>query len=243
MRPSKCQFGMSHCVYLGHVVGNGIVCPEPSKIESVKSFPIPQTKKQVRAFLGLTGYYRKFIPNYAEIALPLMDLTRKNAPNKIEWSAELNKSFELLKAELCSAPVLVSPDFSRPFILQTDASDRGIGAVLSQCDKSGADHPIAYFSRKLMPREEHYSTIEKECLAIELGVKAFKVYLLGKPFTVQTDHRALEWLDRLKEDNAHLNRWSLLLQSYQFKVSYRAGKANANADALSRIDYSTSAIN
>lgn len=189
---------MSHCVYLGHVVGNGIVCPEPSKIKSAKSFQIPQMKKQVRAFLGLTGYYLKFIPNYAEIALPLTDLTRKNAPNKIEWSHELNKSFELLKAELCSAPELASPDFSRPFILQIDVLDRGIGAVLSQCDVSGADHPITYYSRKLLPQKEYYSTIEKEFLAIKLGVKAFKVYLLGKPFTVETDHRALEWLDCLK---------------------------------------------
>ena len=242
-KPSKCQFGMSHCVYLGHIVGNGVVRPEPSKIESVQSFPIPQVKKQVRAFLGLTGYYRKFIPNYATIALPLTDLTRKNAPNKIEWSSELDAAFKLLKSELCSSPVLASPDFSRPFVLQTDASDRGVGAVLSQCDESGSDHPVAYFSRKLLPREERYSTIEKECLAIKLGVKAFKVYLLGKPFMIQTDHRTLEWLDRLKEDNARLTRWSLLLQPYQFTVCHRAGKANANADALSRINYSTSATN
>ena len=109
-KPSKCQFGMSHCIYLGHIVGNGFVRPEPSKIESVRSFPIPQTKKQVRAFLGLTDYYRKFIPNYATIALPLTDLTRKNSPNKIEWSSELNTAFELLKSELCSSPVLASPD-------------------------------------------------------------------------------------------------------------------------------------
>ena len=191
----------------------------------------------------MTGYYRKFIPNYATIALPLTDLTRKNSPNKIEWSSELDAAFGSLKSELCSAPVLASPDFNRPFILQTDASDRGVGAVLSQCDDEGLDHPVAYFSRKLLPREERYSMIEKECLAIKLGVKAFKVYLLGKPFMVQTDHRALEWLDRLKEDNACLTRWSLSLQPYQFTVCHRAGKANANADALSRIDYSTSATN
>ena len=130
----------------------------------------------------MTGYYRKFIPNYVTISLPLTDLTRKNY------------AFGSLKSELCSAPVLASPDFNQPFILQTDASDRGVGAVLSQYDDAGLDHPVASFSRKLLPREECYSIIE-ECLAIKLGVKAFKAYLLGKPFTVQTDHRALEWLD------------------------------------------------
>ena len=170
----------------------------------------------------------------------MTDLTRKNAPNKIEWSFELDAAFELLKYELCSPPVLVSPDLSRPFVLQTDASDRGVGAFLSQCDESGLDHPVAYFSRKLLPHEERYSTIEKECLAIKLGVKAFKVYLLGKPFTIQMDHRALEWLDHLKEDNACLTRWSL---SLQFTVCHQAGKANANADVLSQIDYSTSTTN
>ena len=152
----------------------------------------------------MTGYYRKFVPNYVTIALPLTDLMRKNAPNKIEWSSELNAAFRSLKSELCSAPVLVSPDFNRPFILQTDASDRGVGAVLSQYNDAGLDHLVAYFSHKLLPREERYSITEKECLAIKLGVKAFKVYLLGKPFIVQTDHRALEWLGRLKEDNARL---------------------------------------
>ena len=111
-----------------------------------------------------------------------------------------------------------------------DVSDCGVGAVLSQC---GLDHPVAYFSCKLLPREECYSTTEKKCLAINLRVKAFKAYLLGKPFTIQTDHRALEWLDCLKEDNAHLTRWSLSLQPYQFTVCHQAGKANANADALS----------
>ena len=235
-KPPKCQLGMSRCTYLGHVVGNGLVCPEPSKIQSVETFPTPANKKQVRRFLGLTGYYRKFIPDYAKIAAPLTDLTRKNKPNQVLWTAECDMAFQELKSILCSSPVLASPDFTRSFILQTDASERGVGAVLSQCDGDGQEHPIAYFSRKLLPREEHYSTIEKECLAIKLGVQAFRVYLLGRPFLIQTDHRALEWLDRLKDNNHRLTRWSLALQPYQFTVTYRAGKANSNADALSRLD-------
>ena len=135
---------------------------------------------------------------------------------------------------MCSDPVLVCPDFGKQFYLQTDASNRGVGAVLSQLDADGLDHPVAYYSRKVMPREEKYSTVEKECLAIRLGVQAFRVYLLGRPFTIQTDHRSLEWLDRLKESNGRLTRWSLSLQPFQFTVLYRKGRCNGNADALSR---------
>jgi hypothetical protein len=235
-KAKKCQIAMEKCTYLGHVVGGGNVYPEHSKIEAVSSFPTPVMKKQVRTFLGMTGYYRKFIPDYATTAAPLTDLIRKNCPNRVEWTPLCEVAFAQLKAHLCSSPVLKGPDFDKQFILQTDASDRGIGAVLSQLDDEGNDHPVAYFSRKLLPREEKYSTIEKECLAIKLSIHAFRVYLLGKEFVIQTDHRALEWLDRLKESNARLTRWSLALQPYQFVVRYRAGKKNGNADALSRVD-------
>ena len=236
VKPKKCQFAMRHCTYLGHIVGNGMVRPEPSKIAAVRSFKRPQTKKHVRAFLGVAGYYRKFIPNFASIATPLTDLIRKDCPNRVVWTPRCEIAFQNLKKQLCSDPVLRSPDFTKQFIVQTDASDRGVGAVLSQLDDNNDDHPVAYFSRKLLPREEKYSTIEKECLAIKLAVHAFHVYLLGRPFTIQTDHRSLEWLDRLKDNNSRLTRWSLALQPYDFQVEYRTGKANANADGLSRIN-------
>ena len=148
------------------------------------------------------------------------------------WTEACATAFHKLQELLCSSPVLRSPDFTRPFILQTDASDCGIGAVLSQEDLEGEEHPIAYFSRKFLPREEWYSTVEKECLAIKLGIQAFRVYLLGKPFVIQTDHRSLVWLDRLKENNARLTRWSLALQPYQFTVQHRSGRANGNAVCL-----------
>ena len=235
-KPKKCQFGMEQCIYLGHVVGNGVVRPEQSKIEAVMNFPTPQTKKQVRAFLGVTGYYRKFIPSFATIAAPLTDLIRKNRPNQVIWTPSCDQAFARLKKLLCSDPVLKSPNFEKEFILQTDASDRGVGAILSQLDDNGDEHPVAYFSKKLLAREEKYSVIEKECLAIKLSIRAFRVYLLGKPFTIQTDHRSLEWLNRLKENNSRLTRWSLELQPYQFTVEYRTGKSNSNADGLSRKD-------
>ena len=119
-------------------------------------------------------------------------------------------------------------------VLQTDASERDVGAVLSQQDDSRSDHPIAYFSRKLLPREERYSTVEKECLAIKLAVQNFPTYLLGHNFRIQTDLCSLEWLDRLKENNAGLTRWSFFLQPYRYTVRYRQGRRNGNADALSR---------
>ena len=141
-----------------------------------------------------------------------------------------DSTFTKLKRRLCTSLVLRSPDFDCPFVLQTDASDRDVGVVLSQFDASGDEHPVGFYSRKLLPREERYSTIEKECLAIKLGMQAF---ILGRRFTVQTDHRSLEWLNRLKDNNSWLTRWSLKLQQYDFCVRHRSGKANANADALS----------
>ncbi len=150
----------------------------------------------------------------------------------VEWERQERE----LKTVLCSSPILYSPDFGREFVLQTDASDRGVGAVLSQQMCDGEEHPIAYYSWKLLPREERYSTVEKECLAVKLGIQAFRVYLLGRPFQIQTDHCSLVWLDRLKESNTCLARWSLALQPYQFTVTYRPGSANNNADALSRME-------
>ena len=201
-KAEKCQFGMGQCTYLGHKVGGGIVEPETSKIHAVESFPKPHTKREVRAFLGLTGYYRRFIPDFASIAAPLSDLTKKQCPNVVKWDTRCEEAFHQLKQSLCSSPVIHSPDFTKEFVLQTDASERGVGAVLSQRDKDGEEHPVAYFSRKLLPREERYSTVEKECLAIKLAVHMFRVYLLGRKFVIQTDHRSLEWLDRLKENNS-----------------------------------------
>ncbi|KAL5509594.1 hypothetical protein EMCRGX_G004988 [Ephydatia muelleri] len=140
------------------------------------------------------------------------------APTDVTWTAKCETAFQELKRLLCYTPVLASPDFEKPFILQTDASNSeyGVGAVLSQRDALGCDHPIAYFSRKLLPREVRYSTVEKECLAIKLGMETFRVYLLGRKFIVETDHRSLVWLNKLKESNSRLTRWSLALQPFNY---------------------------
>ena len=160
-----------------------------------------------------------FVRPEASISAP------KSAPNSISWTEKCDQGFNLLKEMLCSTLVLNCPDFTAPFILQTDASDRGVGAVLSQHGADGQEHPIAYFSRKYTSREQNYSTIEKECLAIKLATHAFRVYLLGREFTVETDHRALEWLHRLKDSNPRLCRWSLTLQPFKFSVQHKAGSS------------------
>ena len=149
------------------MIGSGGVEPEPSKVAVVNRFETPKTKTQVRTFLGITGYYRRFIPNYAAVALRLTELTKKCAPTQVIWTAQCEAAFQELKRLLCSAPILTSPDFDKQFILQTDASEYVVGAVLSQHDKHGHDHPVAYFTRKLLSREVWYSTVE-ECLAIKL---------------------------------------------------------------------------
>ena len=152
-KPKKCQFGMAECAYLGHIIGGGKVRPERAKCVAIQEFTIPRTKKGVRSFLGLSGYYRKFIPDYASVATPLTDLTRKNQPNDVTsvWTSECDHSFRTLQQRLCSEPALRNPDFDREFVLQTDASDRCIGAVLSQLDQEGRDHPIEFYSKKLLP--------------------------------------------------------------------------------------------
>ena len=142
---------MDSCSYLGHLIGNGEVRPEESKVQAMECFPTPVTKKQIRAFLGLTGYSRKFIPGYAEIAAPLVDLTKKSASNKVEWTDDCNEAFTKLKRILCSEPILKNPSESLYFRLML-LHERGIGAVLTQCDDLGQKHPIAYFICKILPR-------------------------------------------------------------------------------------------
>uniref|UniRef100_A0A1X7T894 Reverse transcriptase domain-containing protein n=2 Tax=Amphimedon queenslandica TaxID=400682 RepID=A0A1X7T894_AMPQE len=232
----KCTFGARECTYLGYQIGKGGVRPEQRKIEAIINMARPQTKKDVRTFLGITGYYRRFVQDYASIAEPLTELTRKKLPERVIWSEKAELAFQKLKTALTTAPLMKNPNFNQPFILQTDASGVGVGAILSQGEENLDEGPVAYFSKKLLPREQAYSTVEKECLAIILAIKHFSAYLIGRSFIIQTDHRALQWLHKFKEKNARLTRWSLILQPYNFTIQHRKGVANANADALSRLE-------
>ncbi|XP_063293534.1 uncharacterized protein LOC134578463 [Pelobates fuscus] len=234
LKPDKCHLGMAEVQYLGHRVGCGKQRPEPAKIEAAANWPTPHTKTQVMAFLGTAGYYRRFVPDYSALAKPLTDLTKKKLPRQVLWSPECEVAFQALKTALVNAPVLVTPDPNKRFIVHTDASMFGLGAVLSQIGEDGGEHPVAYLSRKLLPREVSYATIEKECLALVWALKKLTPYLYGRAFTLITDHNPLVWLNRVSGDNARLLRWSLALQPYDFTIHYRPGKQNGNADGLSR---------
>ncbi len=201
---SKCQLARSEVCYLGYVLGCGTIHPQVSKVEAIRSSQPPSTKKGVRSFLELIGWYRRFIPNFSSRAAPLSDLTRKTSPNKVVWTAECEAAFHNLKESMCHEPVLQSPDFSLPFTVQTDASGIGLGAVLLQGE--GEDkRPIQFVSRKLFPRETRYSTIEKECLAIKWALDTLKYYLIGKEFVLETDHRPLQWLHRMRDFNSRIS--------------------------------------
>ena len=234
LKVKKCQFGQSKVHYLGHVIGGGRIEPEPMKIVAVRNYPRPVTKKDVRAFLGLVGYYRRFIPQFSSIATPLTDLTKKGVPQTVEWGVNQENAFQKLKLLLIQAPILKVANPSAPYILQTDASDRGLGAVLSQADEGAEEHPVAFASRKLLPREVNYSVIEKECLAIVWALSVFHTYLYGQSFIIQTDHQPLSWLQRMKNSNARLTRWALSLQPFYCGMQHRSGDKNGNADGLSR---------
>jgi len=233
--PFKCQLGIAECTYLGHAVGNCVVKSETAKLQALKQFPQPTTKKKVRSFLGLTSYYHRFIPSYATFAAPLTELVRKHEPERVRWSEGSSKAFCKLKEKLLAYPVIRNVNFSLTFTLQVDASDVRVGVVLSKTDEKGWDHLVTYFNRKVLPREQRYAASEKECLAIKLGVEAFSTYLIGSKLTIQSGHRALQWLSRSQDCNCRLMKWSIALQPYQFKVVHHHGSENTNADALSLI--------
>ena len=204
------------------------------KIEAVLHYKQPVTKTDVKAFLGLSGYYRKFVPQYASISAPLTELLKKGKPEQVHWNTQCDEAFQTLKRKLSESPVLRMPDFSRPFVVQTDASEVGIGAVLAQTDEKGYEHPIAFASRKLKPREQKYAVIEKECLAIVWALGFFYPYLYGQHFVVETDHQPLKWLQQMKNKNQRLTRWALSLQPFKCDIRHRAGAEHKNADGLSR---------
>ena len=223
-KPSKCVIAADHCSYLGHIVGHGQIAMEEAKLEALRNFRRPLCKKDVRAFLGLAGYYRRFIPHFADLSARLSDLTKKDQPQKVRWSEQLEMDFQCLKEQMCTRPVLHCPREEGEFILQTDASERGIGAVLSQDTSDGEDHPVAFFSKKLLPRETRYSTVEKECLALVAAIKHFDVHLVGRHFKIVTDHRALQYLQTMKNANPCLTRWALAIQPFYYTIVHRPGR-------------------
>lgn len=229
----KCHFCRSELRYLGHIVNENGLGVDPEKVQAILGFPQPKTVKQVRRFNGLASWYRRFIPNFAEVMAPLTQLLRKN--KQFKWEEEQESAFRKVQALLVSAPLLACPDFSRPFILQTDASKSGLGAILAQNFDNG-EKPVAYASRSLTRAEKKYSASEIECLCVLWAIQKFRPYIEGGSFTVITDHSALRWLHNLKDPTGRLGRWALQLQGYDFNIQHRPGRLHTAADALSRVN-------
>lgn len=203
---------------------------------SCKNNKSPSNLKELKSFLGLVGYYRRFIENFSQIATPLNFLTKKDT--KFQWITECELAFRRFKEILVAPPLLQFPNFDKPFFLTTDASGKAIGAVLSQ-GVIGTDLPISFASRTLNTAEQNYDASERELLAAVWGMKHFRPYLYGRYFTIVTDHRPFLWIFNVRDLTSRLLKWAIKLEEYDYKIVYKPGKLNTNADGLSRI-YSVS---
>ena len=246
LKASKCDLFRTSLTYLGHVISCGGISTCEDKVEAVRNWPQPQTVTQVRGFLGFVGYYRKFIPKFGQLAKPLYLLTSgenaslKNSP--VQWDEACQQAFSKLKQLCCSAPVLAYADFTRSFILHTDASTIGLGAALYQT-QDGKERVIAYASRSLSKSEANYPAHKLEFLALKWAVTdKFHEYLYGSEFVVYTDNNPLTYVLTTARLDAVGQRWIAALAPYHFQIKYRSGKANVDADALSRIGWSDEAV-
>ncbi|CAN6308396.1 unnamed protein product [Urochloa humidicola] len=228
LKQSKCVFGETTVAYLGHVISNGGVAMDPSKIDAVNTWPVPRTLRALRGFLGLTGYYRKFITNYGVIAAPLTALLKKEA---FRWSEDATTTFNNLKAALTTGPVLQLPDFTKEFIVDCDASGSGFGAVLHQ-----GQGPIAFFSKTVAPQHAKLAAYERELIGLVQAVRHWRPYLWTRTFSIRTDHCSLKYLLDQRLSTIPQHTWVSKLFGYSFRVEYRPCKLNTVADALSRRD-------
>ena len=231
LKPQKCCFARMNVQYLGHTVSKRGLEPQKDTVKAVHDYPRPTDVTEVRSFLGLVGYYRRFIEGFSTITQPLFNLERHDS--LFHWVDVCEIAFTELKMRLTTAPILSFPRFDVEFILTTDASDRELGAVLSQ-KYGGREHVVAYASRALHKAEHNYSTIEKEALALVWAVGHFRPYLFGRSFVLITDHCPLTWLKSIKEPRGRLARWLLYLSEYNWSIQHKPGRQNTNADALSR---------
>lgn len=231
LKPEKCELFQKEVKFLGHIVTANGIRPDPMNTSRIVAWPEPKTVTEVRAFLGLCSYYRRFVQNFSIIAKPLSDLTSKES--ELQWTDRCQKAFDELKAKLIGPAITAFPQDEGPYILDTDACDVGIGAVLSQV-QNGTERVVAYASRSLNRAERNYCVTDKELLAIRYFIEYFRHYLLGRTFNVRTDHQAIRWLFQLKEPKGRIARWIEILSAYNFSIEYRSGKKHGNADALSR---------
>lgn len=227
----KCHFCKSELRYLGYMVGASGLMVDPEKVAAIVKIPSPRSVSEVRRLIGVASWYRRFVPNFSTLVAPLCQLLKKN--QKFTWTTDCENSFMTLKNQLISAPILTCPDFTRPFFVQTDASDFGIGAVLSQVHDDG-EKVISYLSRSLTTNERKFSTVEKECLSVLYAIERFRPYIEGSKFTVITDNYSLKWLNSIKDPVGRIARWAVRLQQYDFEIQHRRGKEHVVPDTLSR---------
>lgn len=232
---SKCSFACKQLKYLGHIISSNGVATDPTKITIIQKWPSPTSVKELRSFLGLAGYYRRFVKNFGSIAKPLTELLKKG--HLFVWTASTESAFQCLKQSLMTTPVLATPNFHQPFVVETDASDKGIGAVLQQ-----NGHPIAFVSKALGPKTQGLSTYEKESLAILLAVDQWKAYLQPAEFVIQTDQRSLTYLSDQKLKTYWQQKAMTKLMGFQYKICYKKGSTNNAADALSRVTHATASL-
>ena len=238
IKAKKCAFVRKQTKFLGHIITPEGILPMPEKVETIKAFPRPSCVREVQSFLGLAGYYRKFIQSFSKIAGPLTDLTQKDVP--FNWTEECENAFKILREALINPPVLAYPDYDQPYYLETDASNEAVGFVLSQ-DREGKLKPIAYSGKRMNDAQKNYSTTEKEAMGVVLGFQQFDSFLRGNKVYVVTDHIALKWLLTHKQPKGRLARWIAYLQQFDFHVIHKAGKQHTNADTLSRMHHETDA--
>ena len=234
LKPSKCSFASHSQEFLGYVISEDGRTPDKDKIQAVASFPRPTCVSDVQKFLGLAGYYREHIPHFATSSFNLRKLLKSQSV--FHWGDQEQKEFDSLKQALCSDKVNSSSSskLGRNFIVQTDASSKGLGAVLSQIGPDNKEHPVRYASRALQVPESKWTACEQELLAVIWACETFHRYLWGRKFLIQTDHANLQWLQAVSPQKRRLARWAMRLAEYDFELQHRSGKNNANVDALTR---------
>jgi len=231
LKSSKCALLQPEVTYLGHVVGRDGVATDPEKVQAVKEWAVPRDLPELRAFLGLVGYYWQYIPDFVGIAQPVNRLTAKGV--RWQWTQEEQQAFDHLKQRLMEAPILAYLDPAREYILDTDTSDHSVGAVLSQV-QGGSEVVVAYYSKTFAAAEKNYCTTRKELLAVVKAVKHFRPYLYGRTFRLRTDHASQIWLCKGAEPSSQVACWLEILAEFSYRIEHRPGRKHGNADGISR---------
>ncbi|KAK2898059.1 hypothetical protein Q8A73_014439 [Channa argus] len=234
VKAEKCEFHTTSVSFLGYLISAGHIQMEPAKVDAVRSWPVPGNRKQLQRFLVYANFYRKFIRGFSSISSPLHQLT--SIKTTLEWNPRAEHAFHQLKESFSSAPILTLPDASKQFVVEVDASDTGVGAILSQRSEDQKVHPCAFFSRRLTPAERNYCIGDRELLAMKLALEEWRHWLEGaeQQLLVFTDHKNLEYLHSAKRLNPRQARWALFFNRFDFILSYKPGSKNGKADALSR---------